>query len=224
MALALPACLVVFDLIARKGTDFRDRPYAKRRRKLEKLLDRPLPAHLALMPMTTSTAVARLWMADHAAVGVEGVVAKRLDCPYRSGRRGGWQKIRTRTTAEAVVGGVLGPRERPDVLNVGCRDAQGRLRMCGRTTTLSAAAKTSLADILEPAGPAHPWPATIPASRLGALPGSTIAYTRVKPRVVVELEVDTALENMRWRHPCRYRRVRRDLKPADLRAGPSPRD
>jgi hypothetical protein len=69
MALALPACLVVFDLLARKGTDFRDRPYAKRRRKLEKLLDRPLPAHLALMPMTTSTAVARLWMADHAAVG-----------------------------------------------------------------------------------------------------------------------------------------------------------
>ena len=63
----------------------------------------------------------------------------------------------------------------------------------------------------------------IPVSRLGALPGGAVAYTRVKPRVVVELEVDTASENMRWRHPCRYLRVAATSS-RDLRAGPSPRD
>jgi hypothetical protein len=36
--------------------------------------------------------------------------------------------------------------------------------------------------------------------------------------VVVELDVDTALEDYRWRHVCRFVRVRRDLKAADLPA------
>jgi hypothetical protein len=34
----------------------------------------------------------------------------------------------------------------------------------------------------------------------------------------VELEVDTALEDNRWRHACRFVRIRRDLKAADLHA------
>ena len=57
------------------------------------------------MPMTTDLAAAQLWMVDHCAAGIEGVVAKRLDQAYRSGGRPG-ARWRTRTTAEAVVGGV----------------------------------------------------------------------------------------------------------------------
>ncbi|MCC2630173.1 MAG: dependent ligase, partial [Thermomicrobiales bacterium] len=50
-------------------------------------------------------AAAQLWMVDHCAAGIEGVVAKRLIQVYRPGGRT-WRKVRTRTTAEAVVGGV----------------------------------------------------------------------------------------------------------------------
>ena len=57
-------------------------------------------------------------MVDHCAAGIEGVVAKRLDQAYRPGGRT-WRKVRTRTTAEAVVGGVLGPVVQPDALIVG---------------------------------------------------------------------------------------------------------
>ena len=39
--LALPACFVVFDLLARDGVDLRTRPYRRRRRALEKLLAPP---------------------------------------------------------------------------------------------------------------------------------------------------------------------------------------
>ena len=46
------------------------------------------------------------------------MVAKRLDQPYRPGRRG-WQKVRTRITAEAVVGGITGPLEVPQELILG---------------------------------------------------------------------------------------------------------
>jgi hypothetical protein len=49
----------------------------------------------------------------------------------------------------------------------------------------------------------YPWPPTIPSSRFGHLPSEPIVYTQVKPRVVVELHVDTAFEQNRWRHACR---------------------
>ena len=48
-------------------------------------------------------------------------------------------------------------------------------------------------------------------------PGEPVAYTRVKPRIVVELDLDTAIEHYRWRHAYRFVRIRRDLK-ADLPA------
>jgi hypothetical protein len=75
-----------------------------------------------------------------------------------------------------------------------------------------------MTNVLEPPGPSHPWPRTIPSSRFGQLPSEPVTYTRVKPRVVVELDVDTALEDNRWRHACRFVRIRRDLKAADLHA------
>ncbi len=105
---AEPAAFVVFDLLARNGKDLRERPYWKRRRKLEKLLGGQLPDGLVLTPATTDPAVAYSWMLAHIGTGLEGVVAKRLDQTYRPGVRG-WQKLRTRITAEAIVGGVTGP-------------------------------------------------------------------------------------------------------------------
>jgi ATP-dependent DNA ligase len=39
------------------------------------------------MPTTTDFAVARTWMLDHTSAGVEGVVAKRFDHPYRGNGR-----------------------------------------------------------------------------------------------------------------------------------------
>jgi hypothetical protein len=61
-----PAAFVVFDLLARNGKDLRDRPYGKRRRKLEELLGASrLPDGLVLTPATTDPTVARGWMLAH---------------------------------------------------------------------------------------------------------------------------------------------------------------
>jgi len=213
--LAVPASYVVFDLLARDGRDLRDRPYRTRRAALEKLLGRHLPSGLVLMPMSTDAAVAGAWMLDHGDAGIEGVVAKRLDQPYRAGGRG-WQKIRTRRTAEAVVGGVLGPLPRPDALVVGRPDGSGRLRVAGRTGPLTAADRRELVAVLEPCAGGHPWPVTLPASRFGHRPGARVEYTRVAPTRVVELTADLAFDDHRWRHPTRFVRLRPDLRPADL--------
>jgi ATP-dependent DNA ligase len=155
------------------------------------------------------------WLTDHTAAGIEGVVVKALDGPYRPGARN-WRKVRTRTTAEAIVGGVLGPLNAPDCLVVGRPDDHGRLRIAGCTGLLSAKAKREVATTLQPPRGNHPWPDAIPSSRFGQHPNQPIPYTRVAPNVVVELDVDAAYEHGRWRHPTRYRRVRPDLTADDV--------
>jgi ATP-dependent DNA ligase len=207
---ASPAAYIVFDALAINGKDLRDRPYRKRRRKLERLLNQDPSNGLLVTPATDDAGVARKWMFAHGASGIEGVVAKRQDQSYRPGRPG-WRKLRTRVTAEAVVGGVTGPVDAPGELILG-RFKNGRFRLAGRTTTLHPAASTELGTLLRPTA-AHPWPEVLPPYRFG---GAPTAYTRVAPELVVELSTDFALEGQRWRHPVRFMRYRADLCAADL--------
>jgi ATP-dependent DNA ligase len=206
---AAPATYVVFDLVAKDGRDLRDRPYRKRRRKLEKLLARGLPPGLVVTPATTDVAVARTWMLGHTDTGLEGVVAKRVDQRYRPGRRA-WQKLRTRVSAEAIVGGITGPVDAPHELILG-RYHGGRLRIAGRSTPLHPTTSTTIGALLQ-AG-THSWPTTLPAHRWGA---PRVDYIRVCPDVVVEVSADLALDGLRWRHPARFVRVRTDLRATDL--------
>ncbi|NMH75678.1 hypothetical protein [Pseudonocardia xinjiangensis] len=211
----MPAFYVVIDVLALDGMDIRSMSYAARRAILEDLLTRRLPHGLVLMPMSTEFAVARAWLVNHSDAGVEGVVAKRLDHGYRPGGRM-WRKVRTRFTAEAVVGGVLGAVTRPEALIVGRPDHRGRLRVAARTTRLSRAAREDIAAVVTAAGAEHPWPPTIASSRFGQRPAEPVTYVQVEPTTVVELDVDTAFEDHRWRHPPRFIRVRRDLRLSDV--------
>jgi ATP-dependent DNA ligase len=86
LASATPAAFVVFDLLAHRDRDLRDKPYAKRRRRLEKLLTtRGVPPGVVLTPATTDRTVAHSWLGGYSSSGIEGVVAKRVDQPYRAG-------------------------------------------------------------------------------------------------------------------------------------------
>ena len=85
-ALAVPATLAVFDVLALAGWDLRGLPYRKRRKQLRGLLaEVTLP--LALMPATRELAGAQAWMHNHIAAGVEGVVIKHREHGYRPRRR-----------------------------------------------------------------------------------------------------------------------------------------
>jgi ATP-dependent DNA ligase len=211
----MPASYAVFDVLALNGESVRSRSYAFRRSLLEDLLGRQLPQELVLMPMSTDPRVAQGWLREHSDAGVEGVVAKRMDQSYRAGGRT-WRKLRTRLSAEAVVGGVLGPLSAPHALIVGVIDGRGRLRIAGRTRPLPLSARAELGTVLTETTDEHPWPGTIPANRFGQLGADPVHYTKVSPDVVVELDVDTAFEHQRWRHPVSYQRIRADLRPIDL--------
>jgi hypothetical protein len=213
------ACLVVFDILALGGDDLRGLTYSQRRELVADLLAQAAPP-LALMPMTTDPAGAQAWLTNHAEAGIEGVVAKNVKHAYRPASRT-WQKIKTRVTTEAVVGGVVGPLDAPEMLILGRVDDAGRLRVAGRTSRLPVQLQAELAAVLQPPTRIHPWPVTIPSTRFGQLPAQPVDYTPVNPAVVVELDADVAFEFGRWRHPIAVRRLRLDLTAEDIVGSPS---
>jgi hypothetical protein len=111
---------------------------------------------------------------------------------------------------------VLGSLNKPEALVVGLPDLSGRLRIAGRTGPLPVSLQRDIPELLVAAGGTHPWPEIIPSSRFGQRPSKPVDYTRVVPSLVVELDVDVAFEQYRWRHAARLVRVRRDLAADDL--------
>ncbi|MFC9131848.1 ATP-dependent DNA ligase [Streptomyces sp. NPDC057099] len=209
-----PAHFVAFDLLRLSGTDTRTWPYRRRRAALEAVFTaKGLSAPWALCPSTTDPDLVREWL-TWGAVGMEGVVFKRLDGIYQPSVRG-WRKYKVRETTEAIVGAVTGPLAAPRSLLLGRYDDRGRLEYTGRTTTLAAATSSTLAGLLAPARPGHPWTGWSFSAGWGAR--ETLTVTLVRPGLVVEVGIDVARDAAgRWRHPARLHRSRTDLSPADV--------
>ncbi|WP_455755075.1 ATP-dependent DNA ligase [Streptomyces massasporeus] len=216
-----PAHFVAFDLLRLSGTATTSWPYQRRRAALESLFAaRRLTAPWALCPATTDADAVREWL-TWGAVGMEGVVYKRLDGRYEPGVRG-WLKYKVRETTEAIVGAVTGPVASPSGLLLGRYDDQQRLQYIGRTTTLARATGTAIAGHLTPGQPGHPWTGWTFSAGWGTR--ETLTVTLVQPELVVEIGVDVARDaGGRWRHPARLHRPRTDLSPTDVPFMATPR-
>lgn len=102
----VPVVFYVFDLLAFHGRDVRPLPLRERRAILARLLPR-------LGPVRFSDHVERDGVALFESVrklGLEGVVGKRSDSPYRAGRSGAWVKVRTERTGDFAVVGWSAPK------------------------------------------------------------------------------------------------------------------
>lgn len=215
LAAEWPAHFVAFDLLRLAGTDTTRWSYRRRRAALEGLFaEYRLTAPWALCPSTTDPAILREWLTAWTAVGLEGVVYKRLAGVYEPSVRG-WRKFKIRETEDAVVGAVTGSLAAPRTLLLGRYDPGGRLRYVGRSTTLPRAAGQAVAGFLTPAGQDHPWTGRTFSAGWGTR--ETLHVTLVRPELVVEVGVDVARDGAgRWRHPARWHRMRPDLSPADV--------
>jgi bifunctional non-homologous end joining protein LigD len=93
-----------FDLLFEGRADLRALPLAERKARLEKLLQaRELGTRIRYVAHLLSDAEAVLSSARK--MGLEGIVSKKLDAPYRSGRSGSWTKSKCRPGQEVVLGG-----------------------------------------------------------------------------------------------------------------------
>jgi bifunctional non-homologous end joining protein LigD len=96
----------VFDLLHAEGEDLTDLPLSERKNRLKTLL-----------PSASQKGGERIRYVEHFQSGgeavlqsacrmsLEGVVSKKLDAPYRSGKSGTWTKAKCRAGHEVVIGG-----------------------------------------------------------------------------------------------------------------------
>src|SRR5437773_1023977 len=155
LASQTPASYVAWDLLAIDDEDLREAPLAERRKRLEKLLARATesvaPVHLS--PATRDRALAEDWFRRFEGAGLDGVMAKRLDEPYRAGERT-MIKVKHRRTADCVVAGfrwhVKGPGTMEGSLLLGLYDDEGTLYHVGVTAAFTTAVRKQLVTELAP--------------------------------------------------------------------------
>lgn len=105
-SLRQPATMYAFDILGVMGRDLRPLPLAARKNILRELLPPVGPIrfvdHFETVGETLFDQVTGL--------GLEGIVGKRADSPYRGGRSRSWLKVRAAPTCDVVVVGFTEPK------------------------------------------------------------------------------------------------------------------
>ena len=175
----VPTRFLAFDVMNIEGEDITHWPYWERRELLDTLMVVERSPALTVPRHWTDVAPADMLAicADH---GHEGIVCKRLDSPYRSGRSRDWIKCPVRATTEAViVGAFTGPRGEVGALILAAHDKTGRLVLLGQVGTgFSGAERRRLATLLAGTEVAAP-----PVAEGASMPG----VQWFKPRYVGEV-------------------------------------
>jgi bifunctional non-homologous end joining protein LigD len=107
-----------FDLLFADGADLREKPLGERKTRLQALL-RGAASRLRYVEHFETGGDAILDSACRASL--EGIVSKRLDAPYMSGRGDAWTKAKCRGGHEVVIGGWSSEGDRLRSLLVGVR-------------------------------------------------------------------------------------------------------
>lgn len=221
-----PASFVAFDLLALGDEAFLDTPLTERRTALARALStsRP-PVHLA--PATTDPALAQEWFERFEGAGLDGVIAKPLDLPYRPDARLMF-KIKHERTADVVLAGFRFHKSGPIVgsLLLGLHDDHGALQHVGVCAAFPMKRRAELVEELAPLrmpDPAdHPWAAWAEESahESARLPGAPsrwtgkkdLSWVPLRPERVIEVAYDH-MEGDRFRHTAQFRRWRPDRLP-----------
>jgi DNA ligase D-like protein (predicted ligase) len=132
----VPVFLYLFDLPQYEGEDLTTLPLRERKARLRRALEFGGP--LRFNPHRNGERGEELYR-EACKKGLEGVMAKRADSPYRSGGRSrDWLKLKCHAEQELVIGGYTAPkgsRTEFGALLVGYYDQSGTLRYAGKVGT-----------------------------------------------------------------------------------------
>jgi len=202
----IPARFVAFDILFWKGEEVWREPLSERRKALERKVKR-----FGLSPASRDRDVALAWLDRFEAIGLDGVVAKRLDAPYLSGSREGVVKVKPEKTADCVVVGLRW-KSRPDriaTLLLGLYDAKGDIDYVG-AAAVAAAKHAQIAERVLPLLEKAPERRFSEPNRWG---GGELEESPLRPELVVEVRYDKVQSN-RFRHGTKLIRFRDDKDPA----------
>ncbi len=208
-----PVVFYCFDLLYFAGIDLRRTPYRDRRRYLAQCL---LPSPLVQLVHAQDDGIALHEAA--LASGLEGVIGKRKDSRYESGRRSkAWLKIKPTHTDDFVIGGYTkgkGSRTALGALLVGYYEGD-TLHYASHVG--SGFDDRSLAEVKKKLEPLR-----IAKNPFAEKPELKAPVTWVEPKLVAELEYQQWTEDGSLRAPV-FRRLRDDIDPLGVRrAEPKP--
>ena len=104
-AVKLPATFYAFDLLGFEDFDLRPLPLACRK----ELLSEVVPKLGALRYLDHIETEGEAFLRQVTAMGLEGIVAKKADAPYRKGRSSQWLKIKAERSGDFVIVGFTKP-------------------------------------------------------------------------------------------------------------------
>lgn len=208
----------LFDLLHRDGRDMTRVPLVERKRALAALL-REVPGPLRLS--THVEGQGREFFLEACKHGLEGVVSKRADSPYTSGRGRDWVKAKCTKSQEFVIAGYTGPSKGGSpvaALLLGVHDERGRLVYAGRvgsgfTDAVAADLQRKLARLEQEKSPfAVPPPRAV-----------TRGARWVAPRLIADVNFAEWTPDGVLRHPA-FKGLREDKAASEIvREQPMPR-
>jgi ATP-dependent DNA ligase len=208
LSVETPAVYIAFDLLAHEHDSWLERPFARRRAGLERLLaeDHFDDAPIELMVSVDTLEQAERWLHE-----AEGAIAKELSAPYLPGERKGMVKVKRTRTIDAVVAGWRPGKEERTVgaLILALYDGED-LRVVGHCSGLTPKVKRDLVDFFAPyetgeRGSSDP-------SRWSS--GRDLEWVSLRPELVVEIDFDHVSAG-RIRHGAKLRRWREDKPPRE---------
>ncbi|HSU66126.1 MAG TPA: ATP-dependent DNA ligase [Tepidisphaeraceae bacterium] len=216
LSVETPAVMICFDLLVdSEGAMLADEPLRERRKKLEQFSRRFLANNerIVLSPATGDVKVARRWFAGVGAV-LDGVIAKRLDLPYQSGKREGMVKVKKIRTADCVVGGFRYASKGHEVgsLLLGLYNAEGLLDHVGFCSSFKTDERKKLRPILEPLIEAPGFTGQAPGGPSRWSTERSTEWQPLAPKLVVEVQYDH-FSGGRFRHGTKFLRWRPDKSP-----------
>lgn len=200
----------LFDVLYLEGFDLRPIGLETRKGLLEKLLSRNTDSRLQYVDHVVGHASEFF---EHCRrLGLEGMMSKRRDAPYRDGRSDHWLKIKSVQAEPFVIGGYTTPRgaSRVKSLMVGYHDEQGRLIYVGHVGSgfseeMAANLERQLGSIERPKSPF--------AQAITKESGRD--YRWVRPQMVAQLRyAGWTADGMLWH--ARFEALREDTDPADV--------
>ncbi|WP_419146279.1 non-homologous end-joining DNA ligase [Iamia majanohamensis] len=198
--------LYLFDLMHLDGEDLVDRPLRERKALLRDALDFEDPLRFCAHRNADGAA----YLDEACRKGWEGLIAKRADSRYRTGRGREWLKLKCVARQEVVIGGWTDPkgsRNGLGALLVGYHDDEGALRYAGRVGT--GFDDTLLQELSDQLG--RRARSTSPFA--AAPDGSDVHWAT--PDLVCEVGFTEWTRGGRLRHP-RFLGLREDKDPADV--------
>jgi ATP-dependent DNA ligase len=204
----IPAEYVVFDMLVWDGEPVWQLPLEERRTRVEALR----AGGFRVSPATGVVGEARGWLERFEALGLDGVVAKRLGVPYLPGSREGMVKVKEHKSADCVVVGIRwkGDRSAIATLLLGLYREDGGLDYVGS----AAVAAKSRAEVAERVLPLLDESSDRRFSEPNRWGTGELEEAPLRPELVVEVRYDK-VQGSRFRHGTKLLRWRDDKDAQD---------